>query len=166
LENETGDDALQVSWNTTYLHDELAISYTKPAQWLYFSSSSGELLTNEMDTITVKFSSVETDTGTYNANIRISSNDPDPGDNPYIVPAELVVTEPEPQYVCGDADGNDLVEISDVIWILNYVLASGPPPEPLESADVDCNGTVEISDAVYLVQYIFTGGPEPCADCP
>jgi hypothetical protein len=64
----------------------------------------------------------------------------------------------------GDADANDLVNISDVIFIIAYIFGSGPASHPLAGMDADCNRIVNISDAVYLVHYIFGGGPEPCAD--
>lgn len=68
-------------------------------------------------------------------------------------------------YVCGDADGNSLVTISDAVYLINYIFAGGPEPALFESADVDCNDLVTISDAVYLINYIFAGGPDPCAGC-
>lgn len=69
-------------------------------------------------------------------------------------------------YICGDADCNEIVNISDAVYLIEYIFGGGPAPDPLESGEVDCNALVNISDAVYLVQYIFGGGPEPCAECP
>lgn len=71
----------------------------------------------------------------------------------------------EPPYVCGDADGSAAVNISDAVYLISYIFAGGPAPNPLESADADCSGTVNISDAVYLISFIFSGGPAPCAGC-
>lgn len=67
---------------------------------------------------------------------------------------------------CGDPDASGVVSISDAVYLINYIFASGPPPVSLGSADVDCNGLTTISDAVYLISYIFSGGPAPCAGCP
>lgn len=69
-------------------------------------------------------------------------------------------------YLCGDADGNALVNISDAVYLIYYIFAGGPPPRPLSSGDSDCNGLVTISDVVYLINYIFIGGAAPCAACP
>jgi len=71
-------------------------------------------------------------------------------------------------YICGDADGNGIVEISDAVFLVTFVFVPGSPaPDPLEAGDVDCNEIIEVSDAVYLINYIFVpGSPEPCADCP
>lgn len=71
-----------------------------------------------------------------------------------------------PQYQCGDADGSNVVNISDVVFLINYIFSGGPAPSPLAAADADCTGIVTISDAVYLIGYIFSGGAAPCAACP
>jgi hypothetical protein len=71
-----------------------------------------------------------------------------------------------PTWMCGDADGNKMVNISDAVWLISYVFSGGPAPEPLVAGDVDCNGMVNITDAVYLIAYIFGGGAAPCASCP
>ncbi len=77
------------------------------------------------------------------------------------------IVEPlEPPYVCGDADNNDIVTISDAVYLISYIFGGGPAPDPLDAGDVDCNTIVTISDAVYLINYIFGGGAVPCAACP
>jgi hypothetical protein len=65
-------------------------------------------------------------------------------------------------YLCGDADGSDEVDIDDVVYLIQYIFAQGPSPEPLESGDADCSGEVDIDDVVYLITYIFSSGPAPC----
>ncbi|MCK4857716.1 MAG: right-handed parallel beta-helix repeat-containing protein [candidate division Zixibacteria bacterium] len=69
-------------------------------------------------------------------------------------------------FICGDADGDGMVNIADVVYLINYIFSGGPPPDPLLAGDVDCNSMVNIADVVYLIDYIFAGGPEPCAGCP
>lgn len=62
----------------------------------------------------------------------------------------------------GDADGNCITNISDVVYLIAYIFGGGPGPLPYLAGDVDCNSMVNISDAVYLISYIFGGGPPPC----
>ncbi len=78
-------------------------------------------------------------------------------------PLTLTVEEP---YLCGDADGTLTVNISDAVYMIQYIFSGGPAPVPVEAGDADCNGILTVSDAVYLIAYIFTGGPAPCASCP
>lgn len=78
----------------------------------------------------------------------------------------ITVTDaPPPLYVCGDPDNNEIVTISDAVYLINYIFVSGTPPQPMQSGDVDCNAIVTISDAVFLINYIFAGGSQPCAAC-
>lgn len=67
--------------------------------------------------------------------------------------------------LCGDADNNELVNISDGVFLVSYIFGGGPAPEITAAADVNCDSLINISDAVYLIAYIFGGGPEPCANC-
>ncbi|MFH2055677.1 MAG: C25 family cysteine peptidase [bacterium] len=64
-------------------------------------------------------------------------------------------------YICGDADSDEIINIADVVHVVSYIFAGGPPPLPMPSGDVNCDGTVNVVDAVYLVAYIFGGGPAP-----
>jgi hypothetical protein len=107
---------------------------------------------------------------TASMKIRFTANDADPQS---IVEAGIddfklirVDCEEGPDYICGDADGNEIVNVSDAVYLITYIFAGGPAPDPLDAGEVDCNGIVNVSDAVYLITYIFAGGPVPCAGCP
>ncbi len=67
-----------------------------------------------------------------------------------------------PPYKPGDANGDGSVNISDAVYLIAYIFAGGPAPDPLDAGDANCDATVNISDAVYLIAYIFAGGPAPC----
>ncbi len=62
----------------------------------------------------------------------------------------------------GDVNGSGDIDLDDVIYLIQYIFADGPPPESIDIADVDCSGNVDIDDVVYLIQYIFANGPPPC----
>lgn len=65
-------------------------------------------------------------------------------------------------YVCGDANSDAHVGVSDAIYIINYIFAGGNPPDPYESGDVNCDGYVNVADAVWIINYVFAGGNAPC----
>jgi len=69
------------------------------------------------------------------------------------------------QYLCGDADASGAVDIDDAVYIIGYIFAGGPAPQPFGAGDVNCSGDVDIDDVVYLIGYIFSGGPPPCDGC-
>ncbi len=69
-------------------------------------------------------------------------------------------------YLCGDANDTGTLNISDAVFIINYIFGGGAAPSPEISGDSNCTGSVNISDAVYLINFIFGGGTAPCFSCP
>lgn len=63
--------------------------------------------------------------------------------------------------LAGDANSDGHVQVSDAIYLLNYLFKGGSPPHPLGSADVNDDQTVNLADVVYLINYLFRGGPSP-----
>lgn len=166
IENLAGDDGIEVVRNADYLHDLLAIEIVSPAQWIHLSSSEGLIPGGGADTLAVKFLSADLDSGYYSGTIKVFSNDPDSEENPVVIPVEFNVGDTTPDYVCGDTDGDEVVNITDVTYVIAYIFGGGSAPEPYEAGDVDCNQVVNISDATYLLAYIFGGGSPPCSACP
>jgi hypothetical protein len=81
--------------------------------------------------------------------------------------AGTIVVDPCPVDLPGDVQIDGKVAVSDIVYLVNYLLRSGPRPLPVEQAgDVDCSGQVTLADVVYLVNYVFKSGPPPCDMCP
>ena len=59
----------------------------------------------------------------------------------------------EPGFLCGDPNNDGSVNVSDAVWIINFVFTNGPEPEPWASGEVNCDGALNISDAVWAVSY-------------
>ena len=79
-----------------------------------------------------------------------------------------VETIPCCQGIRGNVDGDpeDLIDISDLVYLVDYMFTGGSAPTCWEEANVDGNGLdddsgIDISDLVYLVDYMFNGGPAP-----
>jgi hypothetical protein len=78
-------------------------------------------------------------------------------------------------FMHGDANHDQKITVSDVVFLVNYLFKGGPAPWLRMAADANgdtpdagCNlPTVTVADVVYLVNYLFKGGPEPIinADC-
>lgn len=60
-----------------------------------------------------------------------------------------------------NGDGGDQIDISDLVYLVDYMFTGGPAPPCDEEADVNGDGGIDISDLVYLVDYMFTGGAQP-----
>lgn len=77
-------------------------------------------------------------------------------------PVDGITVYALPTYTCGDANGDDAINVSDAVYIINYVFVDGPIPDPIESADANCDETVNVSDAVYIINFVFVDGFAPC----
>lgn len=63
----------------------------------------------------------------------------------------------------GDVNGDDVIDLSDVIYLANYLLKGGPAPVPvLEMGDVNCDNSIDLEDVIYLANFLLKGGPKPC----
>ena len=60
--------------------------------------------------------------------------------------------------------GDDAIDISDLIFLVDYMFSGGLEPQCFEEADMNGSGGIDISDLIHLVDYMFSGGalPEPC----
>jgi hypothetical protein len=63
--------------------------------------------------------------------------------------------------ICGDANGDGMMDIGDAIFVINYVGRGGQAPRPPWVGDANCDWSVDLGDVVYLLNYLFKGGPEP-----
>jgi Dockerin type I domain len=87
----------------------------------------------------------------------------------FLLPS-VVFADKDCQGMCGDANGDGEVNVSDCVWIINYVFKGGAEPQPVMACgDANTDGTVNVSDAVWIIGYVFVGGdpPDDCApDAP
>ena len=66
-------------------------------------------------------------------------------------------------FMRGDANGDGVINVGDVVYLVNFLYRNGAPPVPLEAGDANCDGIVNIGDVVYLIKYLYRGGdPPPC----
>jgi hypothetical protein len=74
----------------------------------------------------------------------------------------------------GDVNRDGLVDLSDAVYLLQWMYAGGATPWPLacepfstfHNGDVNGSGEIDISDPIYILQFKFLGGPAPVDGCP
>lgn len=69
----------------------------------------------------------------------------------------------------GDVNGDGVVNVTDVLWLMDYVISSGAPLGQLigcpQNGDWDCDGQIGILDVVACADLAFQRGPLPCNMC-
>ena len=79
-----------------------------------------------------------------------------------------VVARTIPSFQRGDASGDGGVDITDVIYTLNFLFAKRDEPTCLKALDADDSGEIELTDASFAINFLFLGGtllPEPAGSC-
>lgn len=70
----------------------------------------------------------------------------------------LVKIGPAP--ICGDVNGDGIVNVLDIIYYIEYKFKSGPEPVNMAMADVNGDGIYNILDIIDIIKYKFTSGPD------
>lgn len=65
------------------------------------------------------------------------------------------------RYILGDANGDQVVDIGDVAFMINYLYKNDAAPNPLAAGDVNGDGVMDLGDVVYLIIYLYKSGPPP-----
>ncbi len=82
------------------------------------------------------------------------------------VTCTLEVEVDGPLFRRGDPNGDGDVDLSDPVFILNYLFTGGDRPDCLEAANANGSSGIDIGDAIFLLGYQFGGGPPPPAPGP
>jgi len=69
-----------------------------------------------------------------------------------------------PTYICGDMEGNRIVNLLDITYLINHLYKGGPEPNDLNAADVNNDDLLNILDITYLINFLYKGGPAPNCD--
>ncbi len=72
--------------------------------------------------------------------------------------------EPFFTFVCGDANGDEFVNIFDVTFMISALYLGGAQPDPVEAANVNNDTSFNIFDVTYLIAFLYKNGP--ALDCP
>jgi hypothetical protein len=72
----------------------------------------------------------------------------------------------EPTFLRGDASNDCGVDLSDAVFILNWLFQAGADPSCPDAADVDDSGSHDITDAINVLNWLFLGGRVPAPPGP
>ncbi len=103
--------------------------------------------------------------GSRTGTLTFQSNDPDTPSLDVPLSGEGLVS---PRFVRGNANADASIDISDALFILDYLFSGTRDPECLKATDTNDSGATDIADPIYLLLYLFSTGsapPEPFETC-
>ena len=69
-------------------------------------------------------------------------------------------------FLRSDCNSDNLVNIADGIYLLNFLFQGGPAPTCDDACDSDDDADLAVNDAIYIFNYQFNEGPAPTAPFP
>jgi hypothetical protein len=69
-------------------------------------------------------------------------------------------------FVRGDTNDDGAMDISDAVFLLNYLFLGGAVPACQPAADINNDHRTDLSDAIYLLNHLFLGGNGPALPFP
>jgi len=70
------------------------------------------------------------------------------------------------QFIRGDTNNDNKVDLSDAIYLLNFLFKGGQSVSCLDTADANDDSKVDISDAINILRFLFQGGERIVAPYP
>ncbi len=65
----------------------------------------------------------------------------------------------------GDVNGDGKINVTDAIFLVNFLFKNGPEPNPPPAGDINADCVTTVSDIVYLINYLYKGGAAPKIRC-
>ena len=153
MQNAQGNSGLQMSFNTSYAHNDLSTYISKAPSWIGINEIGNFELTGELeegfsDIINVIAQNDALPDGVYNAYLSISSNASET--ESFLI--ELISSD---NTLLGDVNGDSILNVLDVIQLVSMAL--GNQELDYSAADVNQDGEINILDVVQLVNLILEG---------
>ena len=71
------------------------------------------------------------------------------------------IVNPVPAFRRADADASGSLNITDGIFVLNFLFLGGTTPTCRDAADADDSGSLNITDGIFVLNFLFLGGTSP-----
>ncbi|KPK99473.1 MAG: hypothetical protein AMJ91_07710 [candidate division Zixibacteria bacterium SM23_73_3] len=71
----------------------------------------------------------------------------------------------QPSGTEGDVTGDSLIDLTDVLFLVNYLFQGGPPSNPPAAGDINGDCFTGLSDLIWLINYLYRFGPAPQIRC-
>jgi hypothetical protein len=146
IENQAGNDGLQISFNTTYVKNNLAVFISVPSTFIIdVNPAFGTIASGQTKDVIMTYSSIDySDPGTYNQDLLLETNELAPGDV-HLIPNTMVVYTPG-RFVGNVTDCNTGAPINQV-----YVTAVSMFGSYQTSTNANGNYAMYVDEDVYDV---------------
>ena len=151
IQNGNGSIAQQVVYNNSYVQDGLKLVFDKTPSWISLSGElQGQVLSGSAVNIDYTVNTENLIEGQYTAYLSIVSN----AGPTQIIPINLNVENYTG--LQGDVNDDGLVNVSDILVIISFILMNSNPSEyETWASDLNNDGFIDVVDIIALVNNIL-----------
>ena len=149
IQDDNGENGMQIASDQAYLHDGLSIKLSQGPDWISVIPSTGEVNAGSSEVLTVVADATGQEEGLYEAYLRLVTS----GGNAGLPVSMLVSGSPS---LPGDINGDESVNIQDIIFLINFILnLDEPDTTQFSSADLNDDGVLNIQDIILIINIIL-----------
>ena len=140
---------MQVASDQAYLHDGLSLKFSQGPDWISVTPSTGEVNAGSSEVLTVTADATGQEEGLYEGYLRLVTSGGNAG-----LPVSMLVSGSSSMQ--GDINGDELVNIQDIIFLINFILdVDEPDTAEFNASDLNDDGDLNIQDIILLINIIL-----------
>ena len=148
IQDQNGENGLKVAFDQTYLQDQLSLRFSEGPDWVSVFPSSGQVESGSSENLTVQVSSANLTEGLYEGYLRLVTS----GGNEGLLVTMMVSDLIQP----GDINGDEQINIQDVIFLINFILdIQAPNADQFIAADLNNDNILNVQDVILIVNSIL-----------
>jgi len=149
IQDSGGNNGMQVASDQAFLHDGLSLKFSQGPDWISVTPSTGEVNAGSSEVLTVTADATGQEEGLYEGYLRLVTSGGNAG-----LPVSLLVSGSSSMQ--GDINGDELVNIQDIIFLINFILdVVQPDTAEFNASDLNDDGDLNIQDIILLINIIL-----------
>jgi hypothetical protein len=144
IQDAGGNNGMQV---TSDIQSGLSLKFRQGPDWISTTPSSGQVEAGSSETFVVEVDASGLEDGTYQSYLSIGQGWPS-------LPVSMLVSG-SPS-IPGDINGDESVNIQDIIFLINFILdVDEPDTAEFNASDLNDDGELNIQDIILLINIIL-----------
>ncbi len=149
IQDASGENGMQVASDQVYLHDGLSLKFSQGPDWISVTPSIGEVNAGSSEVLLVEADATGQEEGLYEGYLRLVTS----GGNAGLAVSMLVSGSSS---VLGDINGDETVNIQDIIFLINFILdVDEPETWQFSAADMNDDDVLNIQDIILIINVIL-----------
>jgi len=150
IQDADGNNGMQVVSDQAYLHDGLSLKFSQGPDWISVTPSTGEVNAGSSETLTVTADATGEEEGLYEGYLRLITSGGNAG-----LPVSMLVSDSAS--MPGDINGDESVNIQDIIFLINFILdVDEPDAGQFSAADMNVDEVLNIQDVILIINDILS----------